>query len=323
MKNQTFDRFLKNQPFLVLDGSLAGELEKAGADLNDALWSAKVLFEAPHLISKVHYDYLIAGADIICTSTYQASFAGFAQRGLTPQQARYLFELSVKLALDARTSFWSEPGNRPGRQLPLIAASLGPYGAHLADGSEYRGDYELTVEQLMNWHRPQLAVLAQHEAVDLILFETIPSLMEAEAIVQLLEEFPDQIIAISFSARDGRHLSAGTLFRDAAERISAYPQVAAIGVNCTAPAYISQLLDEARAVTTLPLMVYPNSGEYWNAEQHCWHGAGDLQAFSTQVGEWYRKGARIIGGCCRTSPEHTRKIRETLSRLSEVERKNW
>ncbi|MCB0629447.1 MAG: homocysteine S-methyltransferase [Lewinella sp.] len=316
MGEQLIDRFLKKQAFLVLDGSMAGELEKAGADLNDPLWSARVLMNEPHLISKVHYDYLAAGADIICTSSYQASFTGFALRGLMQEQAIHLFELSVKLTLDARTAFWADPQNRKGRQLPLIAASLGPYGAHLADGSEYRGDYELTLEQLMDWHRPQVAVLADHEAVDLILFETIPSLLEAEAIVRLLQEFPFKTVAVSFSARDGRHLSAGTLFRDAVDRLSDFPQVAAIGVNCTAPGYISQLLDEARSVTDLPLMVYPNSGEYWNAEQHCWYGAGDLDAFSHSVSEWYQKGARIIGGCCRTSPEHTREIRKTLERLS-------
>lgn len=167
----------------------------------------------------------------------------------------------------------------------------------------------------MNWHRSQVAVLAKNEAIDLILFETIPSLLEAEAISQLLEEFPVQAIAVSFSARNDQQLSDGTYFREAVARLVYYPQVIAIGVNCTAPRYISSLLDEARAVSNLPLMVYPNSGEYWNAEQHCWYGAGDLGAFSISVAEWYRKGARIIGGCCRTSPDHTQEIRKVLEQF--------
>lgn len=306
----TIATYLEQQPFLVLDGSLSSELEKLGADLHDPLWSAKILVEAPDLIRQVHDIYLMAGADIICTSTYQASFAGFSRRGIDVEAATALFGLSVELA---REVFWSDANNRRGRQFPLIAASLGPYGAHLADGSEYRGDYDLGLDDLIDWHRPQMTAIHRHGGADLLLFETIPSLLEAKAIAHLLkQEFPAQDTMISFSVADGSHISGGEKFAEAVEYLSGISQVVAIGINCTAPRLISELLSEGRTLTVKPLMVYPNSGEYWNAAAHCWHGAGDLEAFSHMVGQWYQQGAGIIGGCCRTGPEHTQQIRAAM-----------
>src|SRR6185369_14011658 len=147
---------LETQPIVVLDGALATELERRGADLRDALWSAKVLMESPHLIREVHADYFAAGADCATTSSYQATFEGFAKRGLSHEAAADLMRLSVQLAIDARDTFWADPANRVGRAHPFVAASVGPYGAFLADGSEYRGDYDLSEEQLMDFHRPRM-----------------------------------------------------------------------------------------------------------------------------------------------------------------------
>ncbi len=160
MIENPFERFLGDGGVVILDGALATELEQRGANLNDALWSARILLEDPDLIRQVHYDYLVAGADVITTASYQATFEGFARRGLDHEQAAELMRLSVRLALEARDAFWAEPANRAGRVRPLVAASVGPYGAYLADGSEYRGDYGLSVAELMDFHRPRMAVLA-------------------------------------------------------------------------------------------------------------------------------------------------------------------
>src|SRR5210317_388673 len=182
-------KFIQRQGFALLDGGLATAMEKYGADLDDELWSAKMLIEAPELIRQVHSEFLDAGADVIATATYQASFEGFGNKGYSPEKAAQLMRLSVDLAVLARENFWSETALRHERLKPLVAASVGPYGAALHDGSEYHGNYGLNQQELKDFHRPRLEVLADTDA-DLIAFETIPSLLEAEALVEMLEEFP-------------------------------------------------------------------------------------------------------------------------------------
>ncbi|MFZ1831126.1 MAG: homocysteine S-methyltransferase, partial [Candidatus Competibacteraceae bacterium] len=180
---------LEHHSLLILDGALATELERRGCDLHDPLWSAKVLLEKPALIAEVHRDYLFAGADCLITASYQATVAGFMQRGLTPEAARDMLQRSVQLAVEARDTFWQDEANHPGRLRPLVAASIGPYGAFLADGSEYRGDYSLSAAELMDFHRPRLAALLD-AGPDLLACETLPSLTEALALARLLTEFP-------------------------------------------------------------------------------------------------------------------------------------
>ena len=172
------ERFLARSRLCILDGALATELERRGADLIDPLWSAKILFERPDLIRAVHREYFAAGADVATTATYQASFAGFNRRGLSDQGAAQLMRDAVALALHARDDFWSDPANRVGRLRPLVAASVGPYGAVLADGSEYRGRYTASDRELQAFHRPRLKVLAESGA-DFLACETIPCLREA------------------------------------------------------------------------------------------------------------------------------------------------
>src|SRR4051794_6322357 len=228
------------QPFLdcsgavILDGGLATELERRGADLRDPLWSAKLLVENPGLIRDVHLDYFRAGADVGTSASYQASFLGFCRRGLSPREAGDLLRLSVRLVQEARDAFMAEAP--AGRLRPLVAASVGCYGAYLADGSEYRGDYDLTAEDLIDWHRPRLETLLD-AGPDLLACETIPCLAEAEALVRLLEEFPAVPAWLSFSCRDGAHLWTGEPFAEAVRIASAARNVAAVGVNCTAPAF--------------------------------------------------------------------------------------
>ena len=292
----------------MLDGGLATELENRGADLDDDLWSARILIDAPEMIRQVHTEFLRAGADIIATSSYQASFEGFKKVGYGHEQAGQLMRLSVDLALLARENFWAQGEFRHQRIRPLVAASIGPYGACLHDGSEYHGNYGLDKKALIEFHRPRMAVLAD-TAADLFAFETIPSLREAEALLELLQEFPGKFAWLSFSCKDQKHVSHGESFSDCVTLAQGSSQVVAVGLNCTAPEFATGLLESA-GETTIPLVVYPNSGEKWNPEGKQWTGE---QCATLPVLEWYEAGARLIGGCCRTSISDISSMRDCLT----------
>jgi homocysteine S-methyltransferase len=301
------DAILRTYPVAILDGALATELERRGADLRDPLWSAKILLEAPELIRAVHLDYFLAGADCAITASYQATVAGYARRGLDEAEALGLIQRSVRLAAEARDAFWADSTRRAGRPRPFVAASVGPYGAFLADGSEYRGDYGLSEAELIAFHRPRMAALIAAGA-DMLACETIPCLAEARALVRLLAEFPGVSAWVSFSARDQQHICHGERLADCAAFLDANPQVAAIGVNCTAPRFIPMLIRAARGATSKPILVYPNSGEIYDAATYSWHGETSSDAFGEQSRQWYAAGAQIIGGCCRTTPAHIRAL---------------
>ena len=307
MANNPVAAILDQYPALVIDGALATELERRGCDLKDELWSAKILLEQPETIKQVHLDYFKAGADCAITASYQATIEGFKNRGLNEKEAVALMQKSVWLAKEARDEFWAEPANRVGRSKPFIAASVGPYGAFLADGSEYRGHYGLSEEELIDFHRPRIRALVEAGA-DMLACETIPSLIEAQAVAKLLEEFPGITAWVSFSARDGKHTSEGQLFANCVEQLENYPQIIAIGVNCTSPKHIPSLIREAKTRTEKPILVYPNSGETYNAEQNDWSGDPVVHSFGEHAREWYEAGARLVGGCCRTTPEDIRVI---------------
>lgn len=298
---------LDRYPVLVIDGALATELERRGCDLKDDLWSAKILLEQPHMIRQVHYDYFKAGADCAITASYQATMEGFSKRGLTQTEAIDLIQKSVQLARQARDDFWSDPSSRSGRLKPFVAASVGPYGAFLADGSEYRGNYGLTEQELMDFHRPRMRALIEAGA-DMLACETIPCLIEAQALSKLLQEFPGITAWISFSARDEEHVSEGQLFADCVKELENNPQIAALGINCTSPRYISSLVRAAKRITEKPILVYPNSGESYDASKNDWNGDPATHSFGEEAREWYEAGARLIGGCCRTTPEDIRVI---------------
>jgi len=293
---------LDHQPALVIDGALATELERRGYDLKHDLWSAKILLEQPEAIQQLHYDYFKAGADCAITASYQATVAGFMKRGLNEDDAIALIQKSVKLAITARDEFWKDAVNRTGRLKPFVAASVGPYGAFLADGSEYRGNYGLTEQELMDFHRPRMQALIEAGA-DILACETIPCLVEAQAIAKLLREFPNTVAWISFSARDETHISEGQVFADCVKELEDYPQIVAIGINCTSPRYIPALIREAKQATNKPVLVYPNSGEHYDAAKSDWDGQPVYESFGEEAKEWYNAGARLIGGCCRTTPE--------------------
>jgi homocysteine S-methyltransferase len=295
----------------VIDGAMATELERRGADLNDTLWSAKVLLESPVLIEAVHADYFAAGADIALTASYQATFAGFGVRGIDADGTRALLRLAVELAERARDRHLAESPQAPNRPTPLIGASIGAFGAHRHDGSEYRGDYGVSAGTIGDFHRRQFEVLARTGA-DFIAFETIPCRLEAEAILRLLEEFPGVPAWMSFSCRNGTQNAHGEDFGDCAALVSESPSVIATGINCTAPEFVESLLQTARKRCTLPLFAYPNSGETWHAQSGCWHGNASAGSLSAEVRRWLAAGATLLGGCCRTTPADIAEIAHVL-----------
>jgi homocysteine S-methyltransferase len=304
------EALLAARPVVILDGALATEMERRGADLFDPLWSAKYLIEQPGLIRAVHADYFKAGADVATTATYQATFEAFQRRGMDREAAAQLMRDAVRLATEAREEFWSVPANREGRQRPLVAASIGPYGAMLADGSEYRGHYARSDGQLRDFHRLRFEALAESGA-DLLAFETIPCLREALVLARLLEEFPSMSAWISFSCQDGSRNSEGEDIGACAAALQPCSQIAAVGMNCTRPEFVESLLRRLREHTGKPLLVYPNSGETYDATAKVWRGNPHLRTFADQARSWYDAGARIMGGCCRTTPRDIKAIYAT------------
>jgi homocysteine S-methyltransferase len=293
-----------------LDGALATELESRGADLSDPLWSAKCLLEHPELIRQVHLDYFRAGAQVATTATYQATFEGFAKRGIERGRAARLMLEAVSLARVARAEYCAEvpPGRQP---LLKIAASVGPYGAMRADGSEYRGRYGLTDRELADFHRPRLEVLARSGA-DMLAFETLPCLQEALVLAKLLDEYPDITAWLAFSCRDGARNSEGEDIGACALALSQHPRIAAIGVNCTAPEHVTELLERMRERTAKPLVAYPNSGGRYDGEAKRWLGTA-AHISPAQARQWVAAGARLVGGCCRTTPADIRELSEAFA----------
>lgn len=304
-------KILSTQPFIVQDGAFATELERAGFTINDPLWSAIALYKKPELVKKVYRSYLDAGADVIITASYQASVEGFVKKGFTPEHAKELIRLSVALAKDARDEFWAENTDKS-RAYPLVAASLGPYGAHLADGSEYRGAYGVPKETITSFHKENLDILAE-AAPDLYAFETVPCYLEAEAIADALAGYPEDSAWVAFSCKEGHHTCEGNPITDCAKLLDAVPQIASIGVNCCPPGIVESLVRDIASVTKKIIVVYPNSGETYDPVTKSWQGSP--VAYADYARSWYNAGARLIGGCCRTTPDDIRAVRKTMESL--------
>lgn len=299
--------FLDRQGLMILDGGLATELEARGADLGTVLWSARLLADDPALVRQVHMDYLQAGADCTVAASYQASPSGFMEAGYTLQEAEELLRSSVALAVEARDRFWSEKRNREGRIRPLVAASIGPYGACLADGSEYTGAYDLDEDGLYRFHEHRWRLLAGAGA-DLLACETIPSMSETASLGRLMEECPGPGAWFSFSCCDGRTLRDGGELSEAVGLVSSITGVVGVGVNCVDPALAPEMIATVRAHSSLPVVVYPNSGEQWDGSRRCWTG----RPVPLQARQWVDAGASLIGGCCRVGPEEIRRLRGEL-----------
>lgn len=288
----------------VLDGGMATELERRGHDISGPLWSAHVLESAPDAIAAVHLDYLRAGADCIATASYQVSAQGYRELERPAHEAERALRQSVEIAEGARAQYAQEDSRRI-----WIAASLGPYGAALHNGAEYHGDYSIGFDTLTAFHAERIAIAADTGA-DLIALETVPSLQEAHAIVRALERVPAARAWISFTCRDAVRVGHGESLRACAAAVAASPQVLAIGINCTAPHLVASLIGEARigADHRKPVIVYPNSGETWNAVTRRWEGEPDIAGFGALARSWFAAGAQAVGGCCRTGPAHIRAV---------------
>jgi homocysteine S-methyltransferase len=304
-----FTPFIKKCGVVMLDGAMATELENRGADLNHALWSAKLLTGNPMLIKQVHLDYLKSGADIITTASYQASYDGFSKQGYSREKATGLMQLATLLAVQAREE--AREGHYIQGPEPLIAASVGPYGASRADGSEYRGDYDLSVEELISFHRERIKVFAESGA-DLLACETIPCPEEALALIRLLKEFPGVKAWISFSCKNEKEVCSGAGFAECAALANESDQVVAVGVNCTAPQYIKSLVQIAATASNKLVVAYPNKGENWDSQNKCWFPGETHADFADDALQWRQAGATLIGGCCRTTPEDIKKMKAVL-----------
>jgi homocysteine S-methyltransferase len=285
---------------VVLDGGLATQLESQGHNLDSALWSARLLHDNPDAIVQAHLAYFTAGAQVATTASYQASIGGFVQAGIGRPEAELLIKRSVRLAEQARARY--DDG-----RTRWIAGSVGPYGAALADGSEYRGDYDLSVNELRAWHRPRIALLAE-SGVDILALETIPCLTEVEALLAEVDG-SGQPCWLSVTCA-GDRTRAGEPAAEAFSLARDVEEIVAVGVNCIDPADACALVRSASESTGKPVVAYPNSGERWDASARAWTGPVTFR--SEDVKEWISTGARLVGGCCRVGPTAIRAIRDLV-----------
>ena len=322
---------------IVLDGALATYLETLGADISGSLWSADILLQDPALIKQAHLDYYRAGANVAITASYQASLPGLVKHiGGSEEEAKYLVRRSVELAQDARRSYVAETIaalNEDEKQKIakkagsieeyeqavveglFVAGSVGPYGAFLADGSEYRGDYTVSNDDMKSFHRGRIQSLVE-AGVDILAIETIPSKREIEALVELLQtEFPDQEAWFAFTLRDSEHIADGTLLNEVVSLFDDVQQVVALGFNCVPDDIALAALKIMAPLTKRgTLIVYPNSGEQWNAKAREWEGhRTEGSTLANKTVEWWHAGAGLIGGCCRTTPVDIGIMKKALS----------
>jgi homocysteine S-methyltransferase len=270
------------------------------------------LLTEPEAIEEVHLAYFRAGARVATTASYQASIKGFAAAGIDREDAERAIRMSVELAARARDRFRAEEaaaGREPGEL--LICGSVGPYGAMLADGSEYRGDYDPGDPALEEFHRPRIETLVA-AGVDLLAVETIPTLREAEVLVRLLDEVSVPAW-ISYSCRDGKTTSAGEPFAEAVAVAASARNVVAVGVNCTAPQHVRSLLKIARASSDLARIAYPNRGDTWDPDSRKWRGDRAGSWNPAVVAAWTVLGATWLGGCCGTGPRDIERLAAALS----------
>lgn len=276
--------------YTLLDGGLATALEDLGNTFTSELWTGELLKSAPAQIREAHAAFVKAGAEIIITSTYQVSFPGCVAKGWTHQEVVDALKNSVQLARDAHS--------------PKVAASIGPYGAYLADGSEYRGNYDATEEQIREFHKDRLEILIACKP-DYLAIETIPEIREARVLLQLLRDLNNTIpVWIAFSCKDDLRLSSGESFRDAAV-ISKELGADYVGINCTSPELVAGLLESAEGYG--PFVVYPNAGRTWNEKLKRLEGA-TVKLSDQHIRQWAECGATIIGGCCGIGPQEIAQV---------------
>lgn len=285
----TADSDTTSQPaVLKLDGGLSTALGERGHDLSTSLWTGELLRSNPEAVEQAHRDFVDAGADILITGAYQLSFEGCAARGWTDSETLDALRASTVAARLAAA------------EGTLVAASVGPYGASLADGSEYRGNYGVDDSVIREFHARRLEALIDTEP-DLLAIETIPDTVEAAIILDILTELDAGIpFWLSFSCTDGLQTCAGQSFAGAAALVAAHPDAIAVGINCTRPELITGLLESASV--DIPFVVYPNTGQDWDPVSKSWSSEATI-AGPALIAEWVEAGAVMIGGCCGYSAE--------------------
>jgi homocysteine S-methyltransferase len=304
-----FAALLAAEKPIVIDGGLATQCEAMGYNIDGELWSAQLLQSNPRAIVDATRAYLDAGSRIVATASYQASRQGLEASGLSAAEANALILSSVNLARQACDEYLAA---NPGAEQPLVAASIGPYGAILHDGSEYTGDYAVNDEDLRAFHEERLRLLDTSDA-DLFACETIPSGREAAILADLLAAL-SKPAWVSFSCRDEGHLADGTPIGTAARYFSDHAAVPALGVNCVPPQVVLPLIAELkRAAPGKAIVIYPNSGEVYRAEDNSWHGTSTPLQCAKAVREWIGAGANLVGGCCRIGPEQIAAMSQSLT----------
>lgn len=300
MTTHRFSPLLSAHPLVVVDGAMATELEKLGVDTANELWSATALIDHRDAVAQVHRDYFEAGAHIATTNTYQANVPAFMASGLSESESVQLIKTAVNIAVKTRNEYAAEHPEQPGHL--VVAASIGPYGAYLADGSEYTGAYSLTRQEFKDFHRQRLQLVDQAGA-DAFALETMPNAEEVHALTELLaDEFPQAEAWVSFSLKDAEHLRDGTSLADIVPLLDASSQVLAIGLNCTAQENVESAIRALKTLTDKPVIVYPNSGEKYDPVTKTWASADADASFAANAPIWKDAGAHLIGGCCRTTP---------------------
>jgi len=306
----------ENHPFAINDGAFSTQLEAMGCDINDELWSAKILYEDPAKVKAVHTQYFEAGADFSTCGSYQASVPGFMKKGFTEERSRELIRESMRLLKKAEEEYLAE---HPARAAELfVGGSCGPYGAYLANGAEYTGDYGHSKEDresIRHFHKERMELLKEGGA-EFFGAETIPCLWEAEMLADLAEELGLPVWN-SFSCRDGKHISDGTPIADCARALQGRDHIIAIGINCTHPRYISSLIREIRDAIggEKRIIVYPNGGEDYDPVTKMWSGRYAAGNFKGLARGWIADGADILGGCCRTTPDDIRALSELRTEM--------
>ena len=309
--NNPIKPILEQKKHMIIDGALASELQRRGCDLNDSLWSAKVLIEQPELIQQVHYDYFKASADCAITASYQATPMGFAQKGIELEESIKLIKTSVKLAQQAKMQYLNDI--KEDKAL-LIAGSVGPYGAYLANGSEYTGDYQLSESEFIAFHKDRVTALID-AGVDILACETMPSFLEIKALVKLIQQFPMVNCWFSLTLKDQQHISDGTPLTEVIEYLNSIEQIVSVGINCIALEKVTPALEVLSKLTSKPLIVYPNSGEQYDPTTKQWHKNHHHNCtFANQLDTWIKLGAKLIGGCCQTTPEDIVEIHQLLNK---------
>jgi len=299
MKLSRFDELREQKPILIIDGAMGTQLEARGHDVNDDLWSAKILAEDPAAIEQIHYDYFKAGADIGMSCSYQATIPGFMSAGYSQEEAEDLIRLSMKLLIDARERWWNDEGKDSGRPYPLVCGDIGPYGAYITGGEEYIGSYHQSEEEYREFHLPRIKLLMEAGA-EFFVCETIPKLEEAVALGKMLDEL-EQDYWLTFTFKDGQHISEGKTIPEVVEAVGDFKHLKGIGANCIPPAIATEIVETFKRLTHIPVVIYPNTGEVYDGHKRIWLGDKDPRPFGARAVDWKKAGATVIGGCCRTS----------------------